>query len=88
METSNLWKEHKVTIVTPASGFTGLKRKAKYNRNDLCPCGSGRKIKHCCTRLLDTDYLSINKRAEMSDIERKCKADGVPFEPEFDNINK
>jgi len=22
----------------------------KYNRNDLCPCGSGQKFKRCCLR--------------------------------------
>ena len=24
-------------------------------RNDLCPCGSGRKFKHCCLRVLDVE---------------------------------
>ena len=26
----------------------------KINRNALCPCGSGRKYKHCCLSRLDT----------------------------------
>ena len=26
-------------------------RAAKVGRNDPCPCGSGRKFKHCCARL-------------------------------------
>lgn len=25
-----------------------LKISSKPNNNDLCPCGSGRKYKHCC----------------------------------------
>jgi preprotein translocase subunit SecA len=27
------------------------KSKGKIGRNDLCPCGSGRKYKNCCLRL-------------------------------------
>jgi len=25
-------------------------RRKAYGRNDRCPCGSGRKVKHCCAR--------------------------------------
>ncbi len=27
-----------------------LQSKKKVGRNDACPCGSGRKYKHCCLR--------------------------------------
>jgi len=23
-------------------------KETKYKRNDKCPCGSGKKLKHCC----------------------------------------
>lgn len=28
-------------------------RKAKIKRNEPCPCGSGRKYKHCCLKMKD-----------------------------------
>ena len=33
-----------------AGGTTRVRKEAKIGRNDPCPCGSGKKYKHCCGR--------------------------------------
>ncbi len=33
-----------------AGGTTRVRKEAKVGRNDPCPCGSGKKYKHCCGR--------------------------------------
>ncbi len=33
---------------TPVKNKPVVKKDAKVGRNDICPCGSGRKYKHCC----------------------------------------
>ena len=38
-------KKHKVTVYS--SGRTPIVAE-KIRRNDPCPCGSGKKAKHCC----------------------------------------
>ena len=55
-------EEHKVLMISPKAGYQGLSVPEKYNRNDLCPCGSGKKIKKCCVEYLDTKYCSVNKK--------------------------
>jgi preprotein translocase subunit SecA len=35
---------------TVAAGVRSAKNKKKIGRNDPCPCGSGKKYKHCCGR--------------------------------------
>ena len=30
-----------------------IKKRLAYGRNDRCPCGSGKKVKHCCARKPD-----------------------------------
>jgi preprotein translocase subunit SecA len=40
-------------IGTPNRGGDGAgpaRKKQKVGRNDPCPCGSGKKYKHCCMR--------------------------------------
>lgn len=27
-----------------------VRKRLAYGRNDRCPCGSGKKVKHCCAR--------------------------------------
>ncbi len=34
-----------------------MKRKFKIKRNDLCPCGSGKKYKYCCEEKVDWEQL-------------------------------
>ena len=43
-------KEDKKDLVTNQEGGANYQRKAKQEigRNDLCPCGSGKKYKNCC----------------------------------------
>lgn len=37
-----------------------LKKKSKIGRNDPCPCGSGRKYKHCClNKVIKVDFRDI-----------------------------
>ena len=36
----------KVRIFTPEEGESLVV--TKTGRNELCPCGSGKKVKHCC----------------------------------------
>lgn len=73
-------KTHKVQRLSPLAGFASLKAKATIGRNEACPCGSGRKVKNCCSHLLLTEYTSINPVPVLSDEKRKCKVDGVPYE--------
>jgi hypothetical protein len=34
----------------PGPAGTRVGRRKAYGRNDKCPCGSGKKVKHCCAR--------------------------------------
>ena len=50
-------KRQQVIKVTASSGGGDAEEKkkpvtkgAKVGRNDACPCGSGKKYKHCCGR--------------------------------------
>ena len=36
---------------TPAKLTRKLNRHSHVNRNQLCPCGSGKKFKYCCMRV-------------------------------------
>lgn len=38
-------KKHESLIIKP---IRNSKTNPKINRNDLCPCNSGKKYKHCC----------------------------------------
>ena len=51
----NLQREEVAKPTSTSSGKEEMKRKPikraeKIGRNDLCPCGSGKKYKHCCGR--------------------------------------
>lgn len=41
-----------VTAASQAQGTTYVRSQPKVGRNDPCPCGSGRKYKHCCGKNL------------------------------------
>ena len=41
-------ENRKVKLISPTAGYSGLIAR-KVNRNDLCPCGSGKKSKKCCS---------------------------------------
>ena len=45
-----LTKEEPKNLVTNIEGGNNYQKKAKQEigRNELCPCGSGKKYKHCC----------------------------------------
>jgi len=42
---AHLTKKERSTITEPVRNSLTT---PKYNRNDLCHCGSGKKYKHCC----------------------------------------
>lgn len=48
-------KTRSITLISPKKGYVGLLAQ-KIGRNDPCPCGSGKKAKHCCG--CDTRYLN------------------------------
>lgn len=41
--------------VVPRSNslFTAVRSRPKVGRNERCPCGSGKKVKTCCTSYLE-----------------------------------
>lgn len=39
-----------------------LRRSIKLRRNDPCPCGSGKKVKHCCGVHLEYNYDSFRPK--------------------------
>ena len=43
-----------------------VKRFKKISRNELCPCGSGKKFKHCeCYKIVqDSKYILKNKNEQ------------------------
>jgi len=47
---ANEWIERNAATVSPAYAYSGQSQKnaPMIDRNDLCPCGSGRKYKKCC----------------------------------------
>lgn len=47
-----------VEKISPKAGFLGIVAD-KTGRNDLCPCGSGKKAKKCCG--CETKYYNRNK---------------------------
>lgn len=51
-------KEKRKVLMQPAPGCDGILA-MKVGRNDPCPCGSGKKAKHCCG--CDTKYYSRTK---------------------------
>ncbi len=48
-------RREKKKIVVSRSGKTVVKDAAAIGRNDLCPCGSGKKYKNCCLRTQNQD---------------------------------
>ena len=36
--------------LTPANDMEPVNNTVRVGRNDPCPCGSGKKFKHCCGR--------------------------------------
>jgi Mlc titration factor MtfA (ptsG expression regulator) len=49
-ETSGAIYKHLNAIFTSnlAEKYRGVENKREINRNDPCPCGSGKKYKYCC----------------------------------------
>jgi uncharacterized protein YecA (UPF0149 family) len=47
-----------------AIAFTGgtIKRKHQQGRNDLCICGSGKKVKFCCLDEVENKYLARDNK--------------------------
>jgi uncharacterized protein YecA (UPF0149 family) len=39
-------------------------KNTKIQRNDPCPCNSGKKFKHCCSLLSKEDTLSVESTEE------------------------
>jgi len=48
-----------VKVYTPKVGQH--LRVEKIGRNELCPCGSGKKVKHCCN-ITESYYSEPNKK--------------------------
>jgi hypothetical protein len=47
-EMDNILKEWPRKSMTPLAALSSSGRKRKIGRNELCPCGSGKKYKKCC----------------------------------------
>jgi len=45
-----------------------IRRGKKVGRNDLCPCGSGKKYKHCCL-----PKIKANEQSSRTKVEKKFK---------------
>lgn len=39
-----------------------IKRKHQLGRNDLCICGSGKKVKFCCLDEVENKYLAMDNK--------------------------
>jgi len=52
-----------------------VRRGKKMGRNDKCPCGSGKKYKHCCLPKIKANELPPRIRVEESvkELEKKFK---------------
>lgn len=57
-------QKHSVTVIRPKSGYDLVVSK-KTGRNALCPCGSGKKAKHCCGT--ETQYYSAKAAKQKED---------------------
>jgi uncharacterized protein YecA (UPF0149 family) len=44
-------REDLVPMVIPPTKAQMLRKPPRVGRNDECPCGSGKKFKHCCLRV-------------------------------------
>lgn len=49
---SDLIQESKNGTLPPVNPLSAPKKLQKVGRNDLCPCGSGKKFKNCCSQKL------------------------------------
>jgi uncharacterized protein YecA (UPF0149 family) len=50
-EIENIYNEYKFSHLTKAQReaiLSDVRIEPKINRNEPCPCGSGKKYKHCC----------------------------------------
>ena len=47
------FRTHHIAAETPlvSGSFTYHRIMPKTGRNELCPCGSGKKLKHCCGKV-------------------------------------
>ena len=69
-----------------ASGYTVQRATEKVNRNDPCPCGSGKKYKKCCMAKDEADLLNSSGRGLMLETEGIYKPTKVSDEEFIDNI--
>lgn len=51
---------HKVQVMTAPSPI----HVRKLRPNDLCPCGSGKKVKNCGCGKADPEYYYLKKKGE------------------------
>lgn len=52
-------------------GLTVVK-KSQANRNDKCPCGSNKKLKHCCLNKIENGYKKLI-RTKKQDNDKKLQ---------------
>jgi hypothetical protein len=69
--------KHLVIQISPKAGFQGLVSEKRYRRNDLCPCGSQKKIKNCHPEYLEKKYYSTNPASDDCSEASKRKRDKV-----------
>lgn len=57
----------KVTLIhVPNDALNDTMKVVTIGRNELCPCGSGKKVKNCCKRYKEYYYTPKKKEAAPS----------------------
>jgi len=73
-------------VIWPGVDSTRQRRIHKVGRNDLCPCGSGRKYKDCHEKA-GVAYLEKLAREEdkthLREMRKRLKEQGVPWYKRF-----
>ena len=53
-------EKRKVTVISAPAPI----HVRKYRPNDICPCGSGKKVKNCGCGKADPEYYYLKKKGE------------------------
>jgi uncharacterized protein YecA (UPF0149 family) len=62
---TRLKKESKKRTVTLINGDGNPFKAQKINRNELCPCKSGKKVKNCCK--FETRYYTTKPKPKLEE---------------------
>lgn len=55
-------KELREPVKIKSDGLTIKKKYPDIGRNDLCPCNSGKKVKHCCLLQIENGYNKLIRK--------------------------